>query len=174
MPEDLTLKFWKTSFAPGQSVVKLDGTLGKRFVRSASLTPSIPFTRLPASLFDSGWKVLSAGRWLLKDHMALGEGRAHTRILQALAALPHAHDHRIICLEDNAPVSFSMTKGRSSAPAFNFLIRKRAAATLAANILVACPWTQTSLMPADEASRKRHGGEVCPEVSGSGHPWDSN
>ena len=95
------------------------------------------------------------GRWKVADHITLGEGRAHVRILQALAGRADTHDHRIVSLEDNAPVAFSMAKGRSCSLALNYLCRRRTAAALAANIMCASPWTQTDIMPADAASRMR-------------------
>jgi hypothetical protein len=144
---------WRASFAPGKSVTKLDGSLGTRWSSRADLDPTVPFTRLPSSLFKRDWTVLAFGRWRIADHITLGEGRAHVRISQALAAHHGAHGHRILCLEDNSPVACAMTKERSTAPSLNFLVRRRAAANLAGDLMAAPPWIQTSLQPADDASR---------------------
>ena len=57
-------------------------------------------------------------------------------------------------LEDNSPTAFSMAKGRANAPLLNYYCRRRAATNLAANMKTAAPWVQTSVVPADEASRR--------------------
>ena len=44
--------------------------------------------------------------------------------------------------------------GRSTAPSLNFLLRKIMAHSLATEISMILPWTQTSLMPADALSRE--------------------
>ena len=105
-------------------------------------------------MLRADWRVLSAGRWNRPDHVTLGEGRAHVRIAQALASIAGAHRHRIIALEDNAPIAFSMAKGRSPAYAIDYPCRHRAAASLAAQMMIAAPWVQSADMPADEASRR--------------------
>ncbi len=151
------LQCWSSSFVPGKAVVKLDGSLGKKFGDRTNLIPTIPFTRLPRSIFDADWTVLAHGRWKITDHITLGEGRAHFKILQGLVAQGDTHDTRIIALEDNFAVAASMSKGRSPAPALNYIVRRRAASSLAANIVADVPWIETSVMPADAASRLKHG-----------------
>ena len=149
----LSLEVWRSPVVPGRSVVKLDGSLGTKFPTRSSLAPTVPFAQLPKDLFDRTWHVLDRGRWSISDHITLGEARAFVKVVQALAALPSAHDHRVACLEDNTPTSCALTKGRACAPALNYLCRRKAASSLAAGLIVIAPWTQSALMLADEASR---------------------
>lgn len=163
---------WSSSFVPGKAIVKLDGSLGQQFGSKANLLPTVPFARLPRSIFDASWSVLAHGRWRISEHIALGEGRAHFKIVQCLSAHGDTHDIRIIALEDNFAGSASMSKGRSPAPALNCLVRRRAASSLASNVVVASPWIETSKMPADAASRLKHGARepsFGAALSGSDH-----
>ena len=148
-----TLECWKSSFQPGKAVCKLDGSLGARFSTRSSLEPTIPFSRMPAYVFDKDWKILMAGRWRYDDHITAGEGRAHWKCLQALAAAERTHGHRVILLQDNFPISCAMSKGRSTAPLVNYYCRRRAATNLAAELYTASPWCESASMPADQASR---------------------
>ena len=166
IPHELLLQAWRGGFRPGLSVARLDGTMGAKWAPHKVARPSVPFTRLPAAVLGGHWEVVAKGRWHSRDHITLGEGRAHVRILQALAAVGAAHGHRILALEDNTAVAASMAKGRSPAEPLNFLCRRRAALCLASEITAAAPWVQTSVMPADEASRDRDDG---PEVAGPAH-----
>ena len=153
-PDDV-LRTWRRGFKPGRSVIKLDGSLGHNWAPHRIAQPTVPFTRIASSLLQCDWQVLSAGRWKYRDHITLGEARAHVRIVQALASKAEAHRHRILALEDNMATAASMAKGRSPAIALNFFCRRRAAVALAAEILVTAPWVETSVMPADGASRDR-------------------
>ena len=150
---DQTLASWRSSFTPGLSVCKLDGSLGSKFSSKTSLIPTIPFCRFPKSIFDNDWQVLATGRWRYKDHITSGEARAHFKCLQGLAACVRCHDHRLLLLENNTGVPSSMMKGRATAPALNYYCRRRGASNLASGIYSCTPWVQTSKMPADSASR---------------------
>ena len=59
----------------------------------------------------------------------------------------------MLSLEDNAPVSGAWAKGRSSSVGLNFLLRRRTALALAADLHQYLPWVQTEHMPADWLSR---------------------
>ena len=159
-PADLVTDAWRSGFAPGKSIARLDGSLGDRWKPERTAEPTIPFSRLPQAIFDLPWVTLAKGRWRWEDHITLGECRAHCHIARALASVEDAHYHRFLGLQDNGPTSASMTKGRSPSPALNFYCRKRAASLLAAEIILAAPWVQSAKQPADEASRDR------PEVPG--------
>ena len=98
------------------------------------------------------WTVLERGRWRFPDHVTLGEGRAVVRSAE-LAVLAGEHRCKLLQLEDNAPTSGSMTKGRSPAPALNYIARRKAARTLMSDIRMYLPWVESKVMPADEASR---------------------
>ncbi len=148
-----TLEIWSASFSPGKVITRLDGSLGHRFHQKKNLIPTIPFTRLPRFLFHQDWEILDFGRWNKADHITLGEGRAHFKLIQSLASVGDTHNARIVALQDNFAISGSMSKGRSPAPSLNYLVRRRSAHSLASNILIASPWIETSLMPADYASR---------------------
>ncbi len=148
-----TLEIWSASFSPGKVITRLDGSLGHRFHQKKNFVPTIPFTRLPRFLFQQDWEILDFGRWNKADHITLGEGRAHFKLIQSLASVGDTHDTRIVALQDNFAISGSMSKGRSPAPSLNYLVRRRSGHSLASNILIASPWIETSLMPADYASR---------------------
>ena len=166
--EKVVTDAWRAGVKPGRSVLRLDGTMGANWKTSRLEAPTVPFTRLGKEILEADWQVLAAGRWRMNDHITLGEGRAHVRIVQALSSMGAAHGHRILCLEDNSSISAAMTKGRSPAYALNFLCRRRSAASLAAQITVGTPWVETSAMPAGDASRLR--AEVSrPAPSGQDH-----
>ena len=161
MPRAAIDKAWAGGFAPGRAITRLDGTLGSRWKFARLSAPTIPFSRLPRDFFATDWTVLSQGRWAWSDHFTLGEARAHVHIARALASVSRAHHSRYLALQDNAPTSCSMMKGRSPSPALNYYCRKRGASLLASQIILAAPWVETSLQPADEASRDR------PQIPGS-------
>ncbi len=169
------LDVWRSSFTPGKTVTKLDGSMGRLSVR-ASMKPTIPFTRLPSSIFTNKWQVLSFGNWKFADHITAGEARAHWKCIQCLASRPDTHSHRFAVLQDNMPTAAAMNKGRACAPLLNYYCRRRAATNLAANFMSAAPWVQTGLQPADAASRNMfkdyHGAapEHWPEAHGSPCP----
>jgi hypothetical protein len=119
-----------------------------------SINATVPFSTLPPELFDKpGWELLGRGRWEYSDHITLGEARAVYKLAHALAGDPRAHHHKILTLQDNAPCAGAMNKGRSQAPALNYIIRRKAAMCLLGSFTLILPWIQTTLMPADEASR---------------------
>ena len=152
--EDIILKTFKNAYALGYTVPRLSGDLsGLRRVESG-FTRTKPHNTLPSELFDGAceWTVLERGRWRFPDHVTLGEGRAVVRSVE-LAVLAGEHRCKLLQLEDNAPTSGSMTKGRSPAPALNYIARRKAARTLMSDIRMYLPWVESKVMPADEASR---------------------
>ena len=164
---------------PGRNVTRLDGTLGTRHARS--LVPTVPFSMLPDTLFDNRrqWATLGQGRWRLLDHITLGEGRAAFKLFAALAACSGAHHSRVMSLQDNMPTAFSWARGRSSAPAINYLLRRRAAHCTGAQITAVLPWVETTKQPADHASRDTGFGDrssqdgptpACSSFSDHGEP----
>ena len=140
---------------PGRNITKLDGTMGTR--HATTLEPTIPFTQLPESLFGAKrrWDFIGAGRWGYADHITLGESRAVLKLFMALAAHVSAHRSKVLSLQDNMPTAYGWARGRSSAPAINYLLRRRAAHCIGAEIAGILPWVETSLQPADDASRAR-------------------
>ena len=98
------------------------------------------------------WVLLEQGRWLYEDHVTLGEGRAVVRVAE-LAVLAGQVGRKLLQLEDNAPTAGSMTKGRSPAPALNYIARRKAARMLMSDNRMYLPWVESKVMPADEASR---------------------
>ena len=145
---------WRKCAATSYAMTRGDET-GSRYQKvSRRLSPSIPVSRLPASVFELEWVPLKWGRWKWKDHITLGEARAHNALLQSLAKLAEAHRSKAIALQDNGAVAGGFAKGRSSRPAFNFLCRRRAALSLSSRIRTILPWTETSRMPADGLSRQ--------------------
>ena len=119
------------------------------------LVPTKPFTLLPNKLFanDEEWETLDRGRWRWPDHVTLGEGRVVIKLLDYIAKIPQWHRSKVICLEDNAPTSGAFGKGRSTSVPVNYLCRRKAARSLAAEVRLHLPWVESSKQPADEASR---------------------
>ena len=118
----------------------------------------VPFTSLPSELFTGEgvcWLPISWGRWRWADHITLGESRGAVRSLEVAAAHPKSHGHLFCSLQDNMAVSGATRKGRSTAVALNFLLRRRAGVSMASAIRMLYPWVQTSVMPADALSRLR-------------------
>ena len=85
---------------------------------------------------------------------ALGEGRAVVKLVRGLASCPAAHGHKAASLQDNTAVSGSFSKGRSAAPALNYLARQRAGSSLASGVQVLLPWVESARQPADGLSRE--------------------
>ena len=109
---------------------------------------------MPSELWDEPWEPIEWGRWAYADHIMLGEARAVIRLLQIVGADAASHARRRLSLEDNQAVSGSMAKGRSSALALNYLLRRRAALGLATDAQTILPWTESAKMPADDLSRR--------------------
>ena len=152
--EDIAMNILELGAQPGRAVVRL--APGGEAVRAPSKDGrrSQPFTRIPLEWLQSwSWTPVAHGRWLWHDHIVLGEARAALRIFVLLASFPEAHGHRIVSLEDNSSVGGAWTKGRSPSPALNFILRRRAAYSLAARLVQWLPWVQTDHMPADWLSR---------------------
>ena len=151
------IQCWSASFHPGHSIAKLDGTLSTKRISKKSLAPTVPFTRLPPSIFKPKWTTLASGRWKWNDHITAGESRTHFKLIQNLASCAALHDRRFIVLQDNAPTAAAYNKGRATSSVLNYYCRRRAAHTIAAQITTAVPWVESVLMPADDASRFQDG-----------------
>ena len=125
----------------------------------------IPRTRLPPQIFDSActeWVELASGRWAFEGHVTLGESRVAVRLAQMLARDVQCHCQVAMMMEDNSLTAASFTKGRSPAPALNYLLRKRCAHCAASRIKLLLPWVEGAIMPADSLSRRMWG---CPRGS---------
>ena len=70
-----------------------------------------------------------------------------------MTAHPGARGHRFFILHDTSPFAGAATKGRSAVWAINFLLRRRAAFSLAADVRDIYPWVNSPFMPADTLSR---------------------
>ena len=150
---------------PGLSVCRLSGDVTGPRRPDLPLKRRVPFTKLPKELFEACtvWHDVAAGRWRYADHITLGEMRSIVILSRILGSCASAHRTKYMALEDNRACSGASTKGRSSSPLLNFLLRQRAATLLAADILLLLPWVETSLQPADELSRVQ---DVCWEENG--------
>ena len=73
--------------------------------------------------------------------------------LQGLGAIHTTHRHKVLSMQDNFPCACCMAKGRSPVVALDFLVRKKAATCIGANIQLILPWVQSKLQAADELSR---------------------
>ena len=138
----------------GKAVSKLDGSVPATRFPGKSLVPTFPFTKLPRRLFDDTWVPICAGRWRYSDHITLGEARAVVKLCELLVLCPGAFRAQGTSLQDNGAVSGSFTKGRFTAPSLNYLLRRRGAHALAAQLRLLLPWVVTPDMPADDLSRR--------------------
>jgi hypothetical protein len=146
-----------TSTSPGRTISRLSGDYSGLRDPSKEIKANKPFTLLPPKLFDDActvWQPMDHGRWIFSDHITLGESRAVLKLLFLLSTEPSAHRHLITSLQDNMATSGAFSKGRSSAPALNFLLRKRCAVSIAAQLKLLLPWVETHVMPADQLSRE--------------------
>ena len=151
---------------PGKALQR-DLALAGRRNPDAPLVRTTPFTLLPPVLFDQAktdWKVLSQGRWRWAEHITIGELRTVLRLLLILIADPATHRHKLISLQDNMAVAAILAKGRSSSPLLNFLLRRRAAYTVFAELQLVAPWVESEKQPADEASRDVSVPDRAPEA----------
>jgi len=132
-----------------------DASSGAPRRAATSLTPTVPCTALPRSLFDSTteWIVRKKGRWIKGEHISILEARTLLMGLYARASDLDGHDMVSLSLQDNACVSYAVTKGRSASFTINTVLRKVAAVSLARNLRLIAPWVSTHDQPADEASR---------------------
>ena len=144
-----------TGALPRKTVVKLDGDIGKLLGHTKRFEANIPFTPLPKAVFDGTleWHTVLSGRWNFSDRIELGEARATLRLLRLLATFSGAHRTRLISLEDNSAFGGASAKGRSPAPALNYILRQMTAVCRLCRFIVILPWVQSAVQPADEASR---------------------
>ena len=110
---------WEVGKRPGLAVVSLDGKMGSRWSAKKVGTPAVLFSRLDKDVFAGPWSTLAAGRWRINDHITLGEGRAHVRIVQALVSSRACHGRRVLYLDGNMSVVCVMSEGISPAPSPN-------------------------------------------------------
>ncbi len=142
--------------ARGHTVARLSGDDSGLRYPDKQLKCTVPFSTLPQCIFNkekTNWRVIHTGRWSFDDHVTLGEGRAVCKLLRILASNHRMHRSKVASLQDNMPVAGSFAKGRSPAPGLINLIRIKAAQCVAAAITLFMPWVQTSVQPADAASR---------------------
>ena len=155
-PEDTSSFDWecvlKCGEMPGYTVRRPGDHKGTKW--QDDLAPTVPVTMLPHHLLRSDdWEVLLHGRWLLGDHVTLGESRAVVTLLKRLAMFPKLHRCVIASLQDNAPTACSMKKGCSASFALLRVLRQKAATSLVCSFQLLLPWVQSAVQPADEASR---------------------
>ena len=155
--KEVIMKIFTRGVRPGKAMARPGGTAKVLEKEDAVLECTVPVSAVtPELLREAGdWRPLLWGRWAYPDHITLGEGRAVILLLEALAAHSQAHRHRVLSLEDNAPVAYSFEKGRSAKGPLNYLLRRRCALCVAAEIQLGLPWLETSRMPADWLSRLR-------------------
>ena len=118
------------------------------------VTCSVPHTRVPAAVFDLEFQELEARRWAYADHIHLGEGRAAVRLCELVGRFAPLRGRVYASLQDNQTFQGAATKGRSSAPALNYLLRKKASVCVVSDTKYLLPWVESRLQPADEASRR--------------------
>ena len=158
VPQALALDCLKLGARPGKALHR-DMMLEGRRNPDAPITRTTPFTLLLGQLFDdtTEWQVLAQGRWQWLEHITAGEMRAVLRLLRIMASCHRCHRSKIISLQDNLAVAALLAKGRSSAPLLNFLLRRRTAYCLFAELLLIAPWGESGKQTADESSRNVDG-----------------
>ena len=159
VPLEVAEQCFQNGTAPHLSVCTLDGEARALKYPERSLARTKPSTRLPSCIFEdpTSWYDLQWGRWKWTDHITLGEGRGAVHMLEVIACHPALRRHIVVSLQDNFAFAGAVAKGRSTAIALNFILRRISALSLASNLRCVFPWTQTSLMPADELSRRQPG-----------------
>ena len=143
--------------AIGRTIARLSGDLSGLRNPGKEIAATVPFSLLPNQLFDSAhthWMPLASGKWKYLDHITLGECRTVVKLVQMITREPGSRRHLCLSLQDNQPTAFSLHKGRSPAPALNFLLRKKAGLCLLACVRLLLPWVESKKQPADEESRK--------------------
>ena len=141
---------------PGRSATKLSGDYAGPRRPDLPIARGVPFTQLPLGLFDDAittWSDVAAGRWRYADHITLGETRSIVFLAFLLSACAGAYRKKYLALEDNTSCAGAVTKGRSPSPLLNFLLRRKSASLLAAEIQLLLPWVETSLQPFAGLSR---------------------
>ena len=153
-PPPMIQRVFEQGSCVGRTVSRLSGDLSGLRRPERAITPTVPFTLLPADLFVlAEWLEVDRGRWLFEDHVTLGESRAVIRLLDILTRSHLFYRMRLQSLQDNQPTAGAFAKGRSPSPALNYLLRRRAARTLASSLRLMLPWVESCKMPADESSR---------------------
>ncbi len=77
---------------------------------------------------------------MFSDHIMLGETRSVGCLCRGLAQCASAHRCKVMSLQDNGATAGACAKGRSPAPALNFLLRQRIASLVAAEVSAMLPW----------------------------------
>ena len=140
----------------GLTVARLSGDISNLRNPGKELARRTPFSRIPHHIFDpeqTNWIPIAHGKWRFNDHITLGEGRASMVAVEGIVKDVRAHRHIILSLQDNMAWSGASSKGRSTAPAMNFLLRRRASLSLLSEIKVPLPWCESNKQPADGLSR---------------------
>ena len=147
---------YEMACCPGLTVVKLDGTIPGGHLEGQQAARRVPFSRIPRSLLEdeSQWTTVFAGRWKYEEPVVLGEGRCVLKLLVCIFYNKCYHNSIILSLQDNQAVTGSLMKGRSPAPAVNYMCRRKAGLALASGVRVILPWTETGNNPADKSSRE--------------------
>ncbi len=86
-------------------------------------------------------------------HINLEEARALIRYVQWILRSRQRFGHRVVVLVDSKVVIGAVTKGRSSSPALNTLLRRLAALCFAGGLVLHCVFVPTSHNPSDWPSR---------------------
>ena len=148
-------KTYEQCQAVGRTVARLAGDFSGLRHPEREIKRTKPFTMLPSALWDpevTKWMPVEHGRWCFEDHITLGESRAVVRWLDIIVKEEANHRSKVISLQDNAATAGALMKGRSPAGPLNYLQRKKAARTLAADLRAILPWVESHKQPADSIS----------------------
>jgi hypothetical protein len=140
----------------GHTLARASGDLSGLRNTNLLSSPSIPFTKLPHTLFvQERWVSINAGRWKVAEHITLGESRGIVKVLEAVSLVPRLHGSLLFSLCDNMACAGAHSKGRSCVFSFNRTIRRKAVLALSCFIRTLLPWVETIRMPADDLSRDK-------------------
>ena len=138
---------------PGYSVARVSDIGGAKHP-SRGLSPTVPFSLLPAGLLNEDrWSPIGWGRFQFEEHITLQECRTVVKLCRMLSAHASGHDSVVFSLQDNRPTSGSISKGRSPSFGLNRLLRMKSAVCIAARLRLFLPWIESARMPADWLSR---------------------
>ncbi len=101
------------------------------------------------------WRKIVSSPVLIPGHISSLEATAATLGLRWALSSPAAVGRRVLFFNDNAAVTCSLTKGRSSSFRLNKNLARFAAFCLAAGSAPTVVWIPTTANPADSASRLR-------------------
>ena len=152
----LALQSFHLAHHPGKAVCDFTGDYAGERDSSIAFLRKVPFTRLPPTLFDPAkttWEDVAAGRWRFTRSYHAGTSASRGACDAGSRSLPSVPLHQSSLVGGQHGHGRVHVAREEPFAALNYPCRQRCAATMAARVTLVQPWTETSLMPADEISR---------------------